>query len=121
MTMTDQRPMVDVYEPDENGVEHLVYRAMNDDEYAQWQVEQVAAQSAALAGARATKAAEIQAALSATDPWIARAWEDGLAELPTARAAYREQLRELLLETQTSDDPAAIEIPAAPAWVPPKS
>lgn len=30
------RPMVNVYEPDEKGVEQLVYRAMNDTEYAAW-------------------------------------------------------------------------------------
>ena len=27
------RPMVNVYEPDEEGVEHLVYREMNDEEF----------------------------------------------------------------------------------------
>lgn len=115
------RPYVSVYELDDNEVEQLVYRPMTDAEFAQWQADQVAAEAAALENDRTAKTAEIQAALSATDPWIARAWEDGLTELPTARAAYREQLRELLLQVSTSDDPAAIEIPAAPAWVPPKS
>lgn len=31
------RPMVNVYEPDHKGVEQLVFRPMNDAEFADWQ------------------------------------------------------------------------------------
>ena len=37
-----ERPMVNVYELDADGVEHLVYRQMNDTEYADWQAQQKA-------------------------------------------------------------------------------
>ena len=30
------RPMINTYEPDTEGVEQLVYRPMNDEEFAQW-------------------------------------------------------------------------------------
>lgn len=40
---TSDRPMINVYEPDENGVEQLVYRPMNDAELAQWQLDQATA------------------------------------------------------------------------------
>jgi hypothetical protein len=69
---------------------------------------------------RDTKIAEIKAALIATDVWAIRAAEDGVP-LEDARKGYREQLRALLAEARASDDPAAIEIPTAPEWVPPAS
>lgn len=33
------RPMVNVYEPDDEGVEQLVFRPMNDEEYAVWEAD----------------------------------------------------------------------------------
>lgn len=41
------RPMINVYEPDAEGVEQLVYRPMNDEEFAQWEAD-VAAHEAYL-------------------------------------------------------------------------
>lgn len=35
--MADARPTVAVYEPDAEGVEQLVHRPMNDDEFAVWE------------------------------------------------------------------------------------
>lgn len=34
------RPMVSVYEPDADGVEQLVYRPMNDEEFADYEARQ---------------------------------------------------------------------------------
>ena len=42
----NDRPMVNVYEPDADGVEQLVYRAMNDEEFAEYETRQAAAASA---------------------------------------------------------------------------
>lgn len=95
-------------------------RPMTDDELAFVQELQSSAAAARLAADRDAKIAEIQAALASTDVWIHRAVEEGIA-LPAPRKAYREQLRELLLQAQASDDPAAVEIPSLPAWVPGKS
>jgi hypothetical protein len=38
--------MINTYEPDTEGVEQLVYRPMNDEEYAQFQLDREAAKNA---------------------------------------------------------------------------
>lgn len=75
---------------------------------------------AQLQASRAAKTDEIKSALAATSVWIERAFEEGI-ELPAPRKAYREALRELLLQAAGSNDPESIEIPTAPSWVPPTS
>lgn len=52
--------------------------------------------------------------LRETDQWAARAVEDD-AKMPAERIAYRQTLRALLTTISSSDDPASIEIPEAPA------
>lgn len=45
--MTDtERPFISTYETDESGVEHLVYRQANDEEWADIQARQEAAANA---------------------------------------------------------------------------
>lgn len=68
-----------------------------------------------LAGERAKKSAEIQAALSASDVWCARQVEDSVS-LTDARKTYRSDLRTLLDSVASSDDPASITLPDEPAY-----
>lgn len=61
-----ERPWVNCYEPDTDGVEQLVYRQMNDAEFAQWQADEAAAAEAEAAYAAAPATAEDHAAVSAS-------------------------------------------------------
>lgn len=77
------RPMVNVYEPGEDGVERLVYREMTDSEYEQWLADQQAAQQAA--------------APSATDPrQIAVSLADAIRSAPDDPAALKAAILDAL-------------------------
>ena len=54
------RPMVNAYETDGDGVEQLVYREMNDEEYEVWQRDQVSAEEAAKAESIHPLVAQVQ-------------------------------------------------------------
>lgn len=83
-----------------------------------YDAEMQAIQQQDLLDRRADKCSEIKKVLSdTTDQWVLRAYEEGIV-MPPERTAYREMLRELLLQVQISNTPEEIEIPSPPLWVP---
>lgn len=106
------RPLI----PARDRTGRIVERPMTDDEFAEWQAGAGARDEDALEVVRGGVRARLLAQLAATDQWIIRAQEEGRA-LDADRKAYRQQIRDLLAELQTSADPGAVAVPESPPFV----